>query len=73
MQQRNEAYYKKFPEDVERVKQIMQYLSSNNVTLPSGVLTPARFQQLGILFGFHGGLDSLHGKRCLSVTGLQLS
>ncbi|KAJ5991253.1 hypothetical protein N7499_011910 [Penicillium canescens] len=60
VQQRNEAYYKKFPEDVGRVKQIMQYLSSNNVTLPSGVLTPARFQQLGILFGFHGGLDSLH-------------
>jgi proline iminopeptidase len=51
----------------------MQYLSSNNVTLPSGVLTPARFQQLGILFGFHGGLDSLHGKRCLPVTGLQQS
>jgi proline iminopeptidase len=51
----------------------MQYLSSNNVTLPSGALTPARFQQLGILFGFHGGLDSLHGESCLSVTGLQLS
>lgn len=52
--QRNQAYYAKFPEDVERVKKIMQYLTANQVALPSGWLTPARFQQLGIVFGFHG-------------------
>ncbi|KAJ5856380.1 uncharacterized protein N7529_010324 [Penicillium soppii] len=57
---RNKAYYEKYPEDVERVKKIMQYLSQNKVALASGFLTPARFQQLGILFGFHGGLDNLH-------------
>jgi proline iminopeptidase len=51
---RNKAYYEKYPEDVERVKKIMQYLSQNKVALASGFLTPARFQQLGILFGFHG-------------------
>ncbi|OOQ85226.1 proline iminopeptidase [Penicillium brasilianum] len=58
--ERNEAYYAKFPEDVERVREIMRYLATNQVALPSGWLTPARFQQLGIMFGFHGGLDSLH-------------
>ncbi|KAJ5168740.1 Proline iminopeptidase [Penicillium canariense] len=58
--ERNEAYYAKFPEDAERVKKIMQYLAANQVALPSGWLTPARFQQLGIVFGFHGGIDSLH-------------
>ncbi|KAJ5720884.1 Proline iminopeptidase [Penicillium malachiteum] len=58
--QRNKAYYEKFPEDVERVKKIMAYLTNNQVALPSGSLTPARFQQLGIIFGFHGGLDILH-------------
>ncbi|KAF3388994.1 Proline iminopeptidase [Penicillium rolfsii] len=58
--ERNEAYYAKFPEDVERVREIMRYLAANKVALPSGWLTPARFQQLGIVFGFHGGLDSLH-------------
>ncbi|CAG7971438.1 unnamed protein product [Penicillium salamii] len=60
VKQRNEAYYDKYPEDVERVKRIMLYLHENKVKLPSGLLTPARFQQLGILFGFHGGVDTLH-------------
>lgn len=55
---RNEAYYEKYPEDVERVKRIMLYLQQNDIRLPSGKLTPARFQQLGILFGFHGELSS---------------
>lgn len=48
------AYYTKYPEDAERVKRIYQYLKENQVTVPSGALTPARFQQLGILFGMHG-------------------
>lgn len=52
--ERNQAYYAKFPEDVQRVKKIMNYLAANQVSLPSGWLTPARFQQLGIMFGFHG-------------------
>ncbi|EPS33878.1 hypothetical protein PDE_08840 [Penicillium oxalicum 114-2] len=51
--ERNEAYYAKFPEDAERVRKIMQYLEANRVALPSGWLTPARFQQLGIMLGFH--------------------
>lgn len=32
----------------------MQYLTQNKVALSSGSLTPSRFQQLGIMFGFHG-------------------
>ncbi|KKA23673.1 Prolyl aminopeptidase [Rasamsonia emersonii CBS 393.64] len=51
--QRNEAYYRKYPEDADRVKRIYKYLSENKVALPSGTLTPARFQQLGIMFGAH--------------------
>ncbi|PYH46544.1 proline iminopeptidase [Aspergillus saccharolyticus JOP 1030-1] len=58
--ERNKAYYAKFPEDVERVKRIMQHLKDSEVALPSGTLTPERFQQLGIAFGMHGGLDSVH-------------
>ncbi|PIG89136.1 proline iminopeptidase [Aspergillus arachidicola] len=60
LEERNKAYYSKFPEDVERVKRIMQYLEENDVSVPSGKLTPARFQQLGLIFGMHGGLDSIH-------------
>ncbi|RDW78548.1 proline iminopeptidase [Aspergillus mulundensis] len=58
--ERNQAYYAKFPEDVERVKKIVEYLSQNKVSVPSGTLIPERIQQLGIMFGMHGGLDSVH-------------
>lgn len=55
VQERNKAYYAKFPEDVERVKDILDHLKANKVLLPSnGTLTPARFQQLGIFLGMHG-------------------
>jgi hypothetical protein len=39
---------------VDRVKKIFQYLKENKPRLPSGVLTPERFQQLGINFGGFG-------------------
>ena len=62
--QRNEAYYTKYPDDVERVKAIMKYLKrfgDGKIKLPSeGNLTRRRFRQLGIAFGFHGGLDMVH-------------
>ncbi|KAK0824287.1 hypothetical protein LTR73_007765 [Friedmanniomyces endolithicus] len=62
--QRNEAYYAKFPEDVARVKTIMNYLSrfgDGKIKLPSeGTLTRRRFRQIGINLGFHGGLDMVH-------------
>lgn len=62
--QRNEAYYSKYPEDIPRVKLIMNYLSrfgDGKIKLPSeGTLTRRRFRQLGLMFGGHGGLDTVH-------------
>ncbi|KAL4791010.1 Alpha/Beta hydrolase protein [Aspergillus venezuelensis] len=58
--ERNKAYYGKFPEDVERVKKLVEYLKQNKVTVASGTLVPERIQQFGIMFGMHGGLDSVH-------------
>lgn len=59
--ERNIHYYRKYPQDVKRVKQILAYLSQNNVSLPNGgKLSVERFQQLGIKFGGSGGTDSLH-------------
>lgn len=62
--ERNEAYYKKFPDDVQRVQTIMNYLGrfgDGKIKLPSeGSLTRRRFQQLGLLLGMHGGLDTIH-------------
>ena len=38
-----------------KVRTIVAYLESNQVTLPNGGhLTPSRWQQLGISFGGHG-------------------
>lgn len=59
--ERNVHYYRKYPQDIKRVKQIFAYLSQNNVQLPNGgKLSVERFQQLGIKFGGSGGTDSLH-------------
>ncbi|CBF86162.1 conserved hypothetical protein [Aspergillus nidulans FGSC A4] len=54
--ERNKAYYAKFPEDVYRVKKVVDHLKQNKVSVPSGTLIPERIQQLGIMFGMHGNL-----------------
>jgi hypothetical protein len=64
LRQRNEAYYAKFPGDVERVKTVMHYLSrfgDGKIKLPSdGNLTRRRFRAMGIALGMHGGIDMVH-------------
>lgn len=62
---RNEAYYAKYPEDVERVQHILRFLqrfgdTTVQDTTQEGHLTARRFLQLGLYFGFHGGLDNVH-------------
>ncbi len=53
--ERNGSYYDKYSEDIQRVKNIIHYLQTEKVILPSGgILSIARFRQLGIEFGFHG-------------------
>ncbi|KAL8943849.1 MAG: hypothetical protein Q9216_000842 [Gyalolechia sp. 2 TL-2023] len=59
--ERNRAYYGKYTEDVQRVKNIVHYLQTKDVKLPSdGTLSIARFRELGIHFGFHGHIDVVH-------------
>jgi pimeloyl-ACP methyl ester carboxylesterase len=66
VRERNQAYYAKYPEDGERVKTIVDHLNKREregkaVVLPSGgTLSAGRFMEMGILFGFHGGLDDVH-------------
>ncbi|RBQ87249.1 hypothetical protein VDGD_04283 [Verticillium dahliae] len=61
---RNEAYYKKYPEDVRAVREIARHIASHegaSVPLPAGgTLTIPRLLTLGLGFGAHGGLDSVH-------------
>ena len=55
VRERNKAYYEKYEEDICRVRDIVDHLLENRVTLPSGGhMSALRFRQLGILFGYHG-------------------
>ena len=58
---RNERFYRRYPHDQERVRQVVDYLQSHRVQLPGGTnLTPRVFQQLGQGFGRSTGLESMH-------------
>ncbi|KAK3497111.1 Alpha/Beta hydrolase protein [Neurospora hispaniola] len=59
--QRNEAYYRKFPEDVERVRKVAQYLDEKSPLLPGGgEFTVERLLGIGLCLGMNGGLDLIH-------------
>ncbi|KAI7210716.1 alpha/beta-hydrolase [Hortaea werneckii] len=74
--ERNQAYYEKYPDDVQRVRTIMSHLKQagdGGVKLPSGgSLTRRRFRQLGIAFGGHGGLDAIHDLVLKATNDLEL-
>jgi pimeloyl-ACP methyl ester carboxylesterase len=58
---KNRLYYERYPEDVGRVREIVDYLDSHEVNLPGGDrLSPRRFQQLGIAFGMSNGFEQVH-------------
>jgi pimeloyl-ACP methyl ester carboxylesterase len=59
VERRNEEYYEKYPEDIKRVKRIVELLSRfGNKTVRTqggeGYMSARRFLQMGILFGKHG-------------------
>jgi len=63
--ERNQAYYTKYPEDVERVHNICKLLqrfgdTTVRDTTSQGFITARRFMQIGLHLGFHGGLDTVH-------------
>jgi len=61
LRKRNEIYYRKYPQDVKRVRDILTYLEANEVILPnSGQLTVNRWLHLGVRFGMTGGIDHVH-------------
>ncbi|HYL40444.1 MAG TPA: alpha/beta fold hydrolase [Candidatus Binatus sp.] len=61
MIEKNRAYFRRYPEDRERSRQILRRLSEEDVRLPSGDrLTPGRFRQLGMWLGDDHGFEHLH-------------
>jgi len=58
---KNRLYYERYPDDVGRVREIVDHLTSREVSLPSGDrVSPRRFQQLGIAFGMSYGFERVH-------------
>ena len=58
---KNQLYFERYPDDVQRVRDIVDYLLKNDVRLPCGdPLTPHRFQQLGMSFGMSDGFEPVH-------------
>jgi pimeloyl-ACP methyl ester carboxylesterase len=56
-----DRFYQRYPGDRERVHKTCEWLSTEDVRLPSGDrLTARRFRQLGNLLGMSDGADRLH-------------
>jgi len=56
----NKIYYQRYPEDIQRVQKIVNYLRTHKVQLPGGgILSVRRFQQIGLGFGL-GTYERVH-------------
>lgn len=59
--EKNRRYYERYPQDVERVREIARHLATHDVRMPGGGrLTVERFQQLGLQFGMSDGFEMIH-------------
>lgn len=59
--EKNKLYYERYPEDEQKVLEVVRYIQENDVRLPSGErFTDRRFQQLGMFFGGGSGLETMH-------------
>ncbi|MCP9209025.1 alpha/beta fold hydrolase [Streptomyces sp. NEAU-Y11] len=61
MERKSLAHYARYPGDAETVRAVVRHLAAHEEVLPDGTrLTPAAFQQLGILLGGGDGAHLLH-------------
>lgn len=58
---KSEAYYRHFPGDRDRVRELMGLANDGQIALPNGdVVSPARLRTLGHKLGAQGGPETLH-------------
>ncbi len=61
MVDKSEAYYRRFPADRERMRDLAGYCAAGEITLPNGdVVSPARLRTVGQKLGMQGGAEALH-------------
>ncbi len=58
---KNAAHYERYPDDVDQVRRVAEYLAEHDVRLPDSTpLTVAAFQSAGAMLGQSGGSHALH-------------
>jgi pimeloyl-ACP methyl ester carboxylesterase len=61
MLERNRRYYRRYPGDRDRVRELHKRLDAGDVVLPNGdVVTSRRFRQVGSILGMSDGAEQLH-------------
>jgi pimeloyl-ACP methyl ester carboxylesterase len=61
VREKNRLYFERYLDDVQRARDVVDYLTRNDVCLPCGDrLTPHHFQQLGASFGMSDGFELVH-------------
>jgi pimeloyl-ACP methyl ester carboxylesterase len=61
MLERNQRYYRRYPDDRGRVRTLHERLDAGDVVLPNGdVVTSRRFRQIGSILGMSDGAEQLH-------------
>jgi pimeloyl-ACP methyl ester carboxylesterase len=61
VQEKNRAFYERYPQDRDRVRALVERLGAEDVRLPDGDrLTVRRFRQLGMALGTSDGAEELH-------------
>lgn len=61
MIRKSERFYRYFPADRERMRQLMELAGAGKITLPNGDrVTPERLRTVGIRLGMQGGATALH-------------
>ena len=59
--ERCRRYYERYPDDRERVLEVVRRADEGSITLPTGeALTARRFRQLGLMLGMGDGAERLH-------------
>ena len=58
---KSEGYYRRFPEDRERVRALSRLCAQGAITLPNGdAVSRERFRTIGHRLGMQGGIEQLH-------------
>lgn len=58
---KSEAYYRRFPGDRERMRELSARCARGEITLPNGdAVSAARFRTIGQRLGMQGGAEALH-------------